>query len=64
MSKDIDRRWLTPAKAGVVNAQRELAYAITALQRTGGNFDKTIKDINQIIGELHCAVVAFEDEGV
>ena len=60
MSKDIDRRWLTPAKTGMENAQRELRHSIAALQKTGGDFSDAIKDINLVIDDLQGAVDAFE----
>lgn len=60
----LDKQWLTPAKASLKNAQRELVYAVRALERVGGNFESTISDIKQTIGDLEVAVTALEEEGV
>ena len=60
----LDKQWLTPAKSSLKNAQRELVYAVRAFERTGGNFDDTIKDIKQTIGDLEVAVTALEEQGV
>ena len=60
----LDKQWLTPAKTSLKNAQRELVYAVKALERTGGNFESTINAIKQTIGDLEVAVTAFEEEGV
>lgn len=57
----LDKQWLAPAKTSLRNAQRELVYAVRALERTGGNFDATINDIKQTIGDLEVAVTAFEE---
>lgn len=60
----LDKQWLVPAKTSLKNAQRELVYAIRALERTGGNFDKTISEIKKTIGDLEVAITAFDEEGV
>lgn len=60
----LDKQWLTPAKTSLKNAQRELVYAVRALERSGGNFELTINDIKQTIGDLEVAVTAFEEKGV
>lgn len=62
--KQLDKTWLVPAKTSMQNAQRELAYSVAALQRSGGSFNNTINDIKLVIGDLQCAITAFEDQGV
>lgn len=60
----LDKQWLVPAKTSLKNAQRELVYAVRALERTGCNFEETINNIKQTIGDLEVAVTAFDEEGV
>ena len=59
----LSKEWLTPAKTSLKNAQRELVYAVRALERTGRNFEATINEIKQVIGDLEIAITAFEEDG-
>ena len=58
----LDKQWLTPAKTSLKNAQRELVYAVRALERTGVNFEATIKDLKETIGDLEVAIITFDEE--
>tara|TARA_R110002033_G_scaffold111498_1_gene157051 strand:- start:414 stop:632 length:219 start_codon:yes stop_codon:yes gene_type:complete len=61
MDKTLDKQWLVPALSSLANAQRELVYAIRAFERDGGNFDDTIKNIKQTIGDLEVVVTDLEE---
>lgn len=57
----METKWLLSASGSLANAKRELVYAITAFERTGGDFNKTISNIKQVIGDLECAVQHIVD---
>ena len=61
MDKTLDKQLLTPALLRLKNAQLELVYAVRAFERTGGNFDGTIKNIKENIGDLLVCTTALED---
>jgi len=58
----LDKTWLTPARTSLKNAQRELVYAVRALERTGGNWAATIKEIKETIGDLEVAITDLEEK--
>lgn len=62
----MNKEWLVSAKQSLNNAKRELVYAARAFQRAGGDkeFDATIKEIKENIGDLEMSVEALSEKGI
>jgi hypothetical protein len=61
---EINKEWLIAAKECLKNSQRQLVYAAKAFKRAGGNFEPTIKEIKETIGDLEMAIESLEEHGV
>ena len=53
--------YLIAARNQFASAQRSLVMAVRALQETGFDFDKTIKEVKETIGDLAVAVEQITD---
>ena len=60
----INREWLLSAKGCLENAKLQLVYAAKAFQQAGGNFEPTIKEIKETIGDLEIAIESLEEHEV
>lgn len=62
----MNKEWLVSAKQSLNNAKRELVYAARAFQRANDNkeFDATIKEIKENIGDLEMSVEALSEKGI
>lgn len=58
---NIDKQWLTPALTSIDNAKTQLVYAVRALERSGGDFDATIRNIKETIGDLEVGTITLKD---
>ena len=54
-------QYLIAARDMLNNAKRNLCYAVSALERTGGDFESSISQIKETIGDLECAVHKFDE---
>ena len=53
--------YLIAAKDQFNNAEKSLVMAVIALQMSEGDFEKTIKEIKETIGDLRIAIEVIED---
>ena len=53
--------YLIAAKDMLGNAKQNLTFAVTALQKTGGDFSETISAIKETIGDLECALLVINE---
>jgi hypothetical protein len=57
----MDTNQLVIAHEQFKQAHRAMILAVRALQRSGGKFDVTIKDIKETIGDLSLAIEQMEN---
>jgi len=54
--------YLVAAKDMLNNAKRDLCLAVSAFEKTGGDFESTISQIKETIGDLECAVFEIDNQ--
>ena len=52
--------YLIAAKDMLTNAKYNLCMAVSAFEKTGADFGKTIKELKEVIGDLECAIVTLD----
>ncbi len=57
----MNREWILSAKGCLDNAKRELVYAVTAFERSEGDFTKTISSIKETIGDIECGIQSLDE---
>ena len=60
----MDINCLITARQSLENAKRELVYSIRSFEKSEGNFESTIKEIKENIGDIEVAIEALRDKGI
>ena len=58
----MSNEWFLPARASLENANRELVCAVRAFEQSGGDFEKTINELKQSIGDLECCISMLNEQ--
>lgn len=62
----MNKEWLVSAKASLNNAKRELVYAARAFEKASDHkeFEATIKEIKENIGDLEMSIEYLSEKGI
>ena len=54
--------YLDAAKDMLKNAKTDLCLAVSAFEKTGGDFKNTIAQLKETIGDIECTVFEIENQ--